>query len=406
MTQSIAQPSVPAAPSLPHLPGLSAPAADPLLTDLPAAVAATGAATGAAPAKAAAREAADRLAYPGPVRAYAMSIVVLIHVASVLAPHYNTISPGDWWIANAYHAFSKGGPPIFTLVSGLLLLSVPATQPIPVFFRKRFVKVLIPFLFWAVVYLAWRIFFLNEQIGPFDMVKDVLDGPVYYHLWFIQMILGLYLATPILRYYVQNAPRTNLRYFVIIWFVGVTLLPAITYFTEISIRIDLVVTTAYAGYFVLGYYLRDVTLSRRQLLPCLLIVVGTMVLTEAATYLVMINGGGKFDPFFLNNLGFNMVIISVGLFLFLKSVPYTALFARLPWLGRAVALLASCSLGVYFVHVLIMELLASGRLGFTLNWLTFGPLIGIPLDALVVLVLSVAVVWTMQRTPILRWFVP
>ena len=291
-------------------------------------------------------------------------------------------------------------------MSGLLLLGVPATQPIPVFFHKRFVKVLIPFLFWAVVYLAWRIFFLNEQMGPLDMVKDVLDGPVYYHLWFIQMILGLYLATPILRPYVQNASRSNLRYFVLVWFVGVTVLPAITYFTEINIRIDLVVTTTYVGYFVLGYYLRDVTLSRRQLLPCLLIVVATMVLTELATYLIMINAGGKFDPFFLNNLGFNMVIISVGLFLFLKSVPYNDLFARLPSLGRVVALLASCSLGIYFVHVLIMELLASGRLGFTLNWLTFGPLIGIPLDALVVLVLSVAVVWTMQRTPILRWFVP
>lgn len=356
--------------------------------------------------KASKREAVDRLSYPGPVRAYAMSIVVLIHVASVLAPHYNTISPTDWWISNAYHAFSKGGPPIFTLVSGLLLLSVPASQPIPLFFRKRFIKVLIPFVFWAVVYLCWRIFFLHEDLGVQGIFKALFDGPVYYHLWFIQMILGLYLATPILRVYVQNADRNNLRYFLIVWFVGVTVLPVITYFTKTAIRIDLVVTTSYVGYFVLGYYLRDVALSRRQLLPCLLIVAGVMLLTEILTYVIMVNQGGKFDPFFLNNLGFNMVIISVGLFLFLKSVPYDTLFARLPWLGRFVALLASCSLGVYFVHVLIMELLASGQLGFTLNWLTFGPLIGIPLDAFVVLVLSIAVVWIMQRTPILRWFVP
>lgn len=79
---------------------------------------------------------------------------------------------------------------------------------------------------------------------------------------------------------------------------------------------------------------------------------------------------------------------------------------QLPLLGRFVAVLASCSLGVYFVHVLMMELLSSGRLGFTLNWLTFGPLIGIPLDSFVVLVLSIMVVWTMQHLPVLRWFVP
>ena len=67
----------------------------------------------------------ERLIFVPAIRAYAMSIVVVIHVASILAPHFNTIAPYDWWISNAYHAFSKGCPPLFTLVSGMLLLSVP-----------------------------------------------------------------------------------------------------------------------------------------------------------------------------------------------------------------------------------------------------------------------------------------
>lgn len=335
-----------------------------------------------------------------------MSIVVMIHVAAVLAPHYNTISPTDWWIANFYHAFSKGGPPLFTLVSGCLLLAVSAEQPIMVFFKKRMVKVLIPFMFWGVVYLLWRIYFLGEQLDAVQIVRAILEGPIYYHLWFIQMILGLYLATPILRYYVQAASRSNLRYFLIVWFVGTAVLPTITYFTKIGVNINIVVTTSYVGYFVFGYYLRNTSLTRKQLLPTLLIVASSMIITELGTYLIMINQGGVFDPFFFNNLGMFMVVISVGLFLFLKSVPYDVLFARLPWLGWMSDILSSTSLGVYFVHVLIMELLASGRLGFTLNWLSFGTLVGIPLTWLVVLTLSVAVAWVMQRTPVLRWFVP
>lgn len=370
----------------------------PALPTEPAAVS-----TEAAAVKPAAKE---RLLYPNPVRAYAMSIVVLIHVAAVLAPHYNTISPTDWWIANAYHAFSKGGPPIFTLVSGCLLLAVSAEQPIGVFFQKRFVKVLIPFIFWGVVYILWRIYFLGQQFDAMGIVRLILEGPIYYHLWFIQMILGLYLATPILRYYVQAATRSNLRYFLAVWFVGTAVLPTITFFTKVGVNIDIVVTTSFVGYFVFGYYLRDVKLPTRWLLPCLLIVASSMIITEVGTYLIMVNQGGVFDPFFFNNLGMFMVVISVGLFLFLKSVPYDLLFARLPWLGWASDLLASVSLGVYFVHVLIMEIFASGRLGFTLNWLSFGALVGIPLTWLVVLVLSVAVSWVMQRTPVLRWFVP
>jgi surface polysaccharide O-acyltransferase-like enzyme len=347
-----------------------------------------------------------RLSFPSPVRAYAMSIVVLIHVAAVLAPHYNTVNPADWWISNAYHAFSKGGPPIFTLVSGALLLSVPANQPILLFFQKRLLKVLIPFLFWAVVYLLWRINFLNEPMTLFDVARAFLDGPIYYHLWFIQMILGLYLATPILRYYVQSASPQNLRYFLLVWFLATAVLPTITYFTGLDVNIWVVVTTSYVGYFVLGYYLRDRSLHGSQLLICLFVVVIAMLVTEVGTYLLLINRGGHFDPFFFNNLGIFMVIISVGLFLFLKSVPYDLLFARFPHLGQASNILASTSLGVYFVHVLIMELLASGRLGFQLDWLTFGALIGIPLTWIVTLLLSIAVTRIMQRTEILRWFVP
>jgi hypothetical protein len=120
----------------------------------------------------------ERLIFVPAIRAYAMSIVVVIHVASILAPHFNTIAPYDWWISNAYHAFSKGGPPLFTLVSGMLLLSVPKEQPIPLFFSKRFIKVLIPFVGWAAIYLAWRIFYKGEQMDAMGIAQAFFDGPV------------------------------------------------------------------------------------------------------------------------------------------------------------------------------------------------------------------------------------
>jgi surface polysaccharide O-acyltransferase-like enzyme len=338
------------------------------------------------------------------VPAYAMSIVVVIHVASILAPHFNTIAPYDWWISNAYHAFSKGGPPLFTLVSGMLLLSVPKEQPIPLFFSKRFIKVLIPFVGWAAIYLAWRIFYKGEQMDAMGIAQAFFDGPVYYHLWFIQMILGLYLATPILRYYVQAAPRSNLGYFLAVWFVGIGLLPFFPRFLGINIKIDLVVMTTYAGYFVLGYFLKDVVLTPKQSVFCILLVAGFMLLVETFSYLLLINNDGFFDPFF--NLGFTMVVIAGGLFLFLKSLPYEQFYRSAPPLKWLVVTLAANSLGVYFVHVLIMELLADGKLGFTLNPFTINTAIGIPLAALVTLALSVLVTAMLKKIPVVKNIVP
>lgn len=172
-------------------------------------------------------KAVDRIVYVNVVRVYAMSIVVLIHVAAILAPHFNTIAHSDWWISNMFHAFSKGGPPIFTLVSGMLLLG-SKDQPLLDFFRKRFMKVLIPFLGWAVVYLAWRAYNQGEVFTLQSALQQILDGPVYYHLWFIQMILGLYLATPILRVFVRHADRIYLQYFIGVWIFAVAIVPLIS----------------------------------------------------------------------------------------------------------------------------------------------------------------------------------
>jgi surface polysaccharide O-acyltransferase-like enzyme len=131
-----------------------------------------------------------------------------------------------------------------------------------------------------------------------------------------------------------------------------------------------------------------------------------MLLVETFSYLLLINNDGFFDPFFYNNLGFTMVVIAGGLFLFLKSLPYEQFYRSAPPLKWLVVTLAANSLGVYFVHVLIMELLADGKLGFTLNPFTINTAIGIPLAALVTLALSVLVTAMLKKIPVVKNIVP
>ncbi len=340
------------------------------------------------------------------IRVYAMCMVVFIHVASIPAPHFKTIGLFDWWTSMAYHALSKGGPPLFTMVSGMLLLAPRDEQPILVFFRKRFIKVLLPFLGWAVVYLAWRVYFNGESLTLAQGLREIIQGPVYYHLWFIQMILGLYLATPILRVYVRHASRQNLSYFILIWFLGVSILPLSSRFLKVNPGIQLVVTTNFVGYFILGYFLRNVTLTPRQLYPAALTVAASVGFTEVSTYILMKDANGNLDTFFLDNHGFNIVLMSAGLFLFLKSLPYQALYTRYPTAEKAINLLASCSLGIYFVHVMIMELLGSGKLGFQIGPLSFNPLFAVPITSAVTFGVSFVVILALKRIPVINFMVP
>jgi surface polysaccharide O-acyltransferase-like enzyme len=348
----------------------------------------------------------DELVYVKTIRAFALLVIVTLHVAFPLIYLYNSISYADWWIANNFYIWGKIGSPLFTMVSGLLLLNPTKEQPISVFFRKRFVKVLLPFVAWSAIYLLWRMFVREENFTAKEVLVLFVQGPVYYHLWFIQMILGLYLATPILRVYIRHTTRQNLSYFLLVWLVTVSVLPITKRFFGFEVGIDVAITTGYVGFFVLGYYLRDVTLTRRQIIPVLLIIVTSLLFTQYATHALTVQNEGIFDNFFVLNDSLNLVIVATGLFLFFKSLDYPLLFQRLPAVQKLVMWISSCSLGVYFVHVLIIEELAGGHFGFSLTAVGFHPLLSIPAIALLVMALSVIVTMVLKQIPYIRQIVP
>lgn len=348
----------------------------------------------------------EQVVYVKVVRTFALFVIVTLHVAFPLIYLYNSISYAEWWIANDFYVLGKIGSPLFTMVSGMLILNPTKDQPIGVFFKKRLVKVLIPFLAWSVIYLLWRIFLRGDLLSAKDILVLFVQGPVYYHLWFIQMILGLYLATPILRIYIRYADRDNLRYFLIVWVIAVSVLPIVKRFFGFEVGIDVVVTTGFVGFFIMGHYLREVTLRRHQVVPVLLIAVIVLVFTQYATHALTVINGGIYDNFFVLNNSLNLIIVGVGLYLFFKSIDYDLLFKKNPFLERIVFYVSSCSLGIYFVHVLIIEELAGGRLGFMLSAASFYPLLSIPLISLLVMVLSVGATLLLKRIPYVRNIVP
>jgi len=347
-----------------------------------------------------------RMIFVNITRIYAMTLVVIIHVAAIPAPHFNTITPYEWWVSNMYHILSKGGPPIFTMISGMLLLGATRQQTLPDFFRKRFIRVLGPFVIWAVIYLIYRLYYKGEILDAAQIRDLFLVGPMYYHLWFIQMILGLYIATPILRVYIRNATRRDLTYFLTIWVVTVSILPLISRFYDINIGIQIFITTGYLGYFVLGYYLKDIWLTLSQIRIALFVVVSSLLFTELATFLLLDQNAGQFDPFFLDYYSINMIIVSSGIFLILKSIPYDRLLEDRPKLRQRIVFVSSCSFGIYFVHVILMELLADGVFGFELSALSMNPMFSIPLASLITLILSFFVTVILKKIPFVRFIVP
>jgi surface polysaccharide O-acyltransferase-like enzyme len=336
------------------------------------------------------------------VRVVAVFQVVLIHLSYVLFFKEDVSSP-NWVAANFYSSISRMGVPLFFMVSGCLLLG--KSEPVPEFFRKRFVKVGIPTLFWSAAYLLWSVeAYTNGRMSPLGIVLSMLKamylGDVEIHLWFLYILIGIYLAVPILRVYISTASRKDLIYFVGLWFIATSLFELAHRILGNPTALVIPVVTGYVGYFVMGYLLVDFDIDQRSRLfaglGCLLAIAvtffGTNLLSAKA---------GPIDAYFYSYFSPPTVLASICGFFLLKD-----LGGRLGRVGKIVKVVSATSFGIFLIHIFVVELLRKGALGFRLySWMASSVYM-IPLTALAVYVLSFVIVFVSQKIPVLKRLVP
>ena len=328
--------------------------------------------------------------------------VILVHLSYVLFFKEELFSP-NWVAANFYDSLSRMGVPLFFMVSGYLLLG--KSEPISDFFRKRFWKVGIPTLFWSVAYLLWSVeAYRNGTMSPLSVVLSMLKaiylGNVEIHLWFLYILIGIYLAVPILRVFVSAASRRDLTYFVILWFVATPLFELAQRMLGLQTALVIPVVTGYVGYFMLGYLLAELQLDRRGRALCMAGIILAVTSTFLGTNLLS-SQAGFLDTYFYSYFSLPTVLATLCGFFLLKD-----LGQRLGKAGGLVRTLSATSFGIYLIHIFVVELLRKGILGLRLyGWM--GPsAYMIPLTALGVFLLSFVFVFVLRKIPILKMLVP
>src|SRR3990167_4955287 len=104
------------------------------------------------------------------IRILACIGVIVIHVSDpfLTYPPYFGIGGSSWWITNVINAFFRVSVPLFVVLSGYLLLDTTRSLNIKSFYKRRFVRVGIPTLFWLVFYFVWK-----YQLGDVKSIGDV-----------------------------------------------------------------------------------------------------------------------------------------------------------------------------------------------------------------------------------------
>jgi surface polysaccharide O-acyltransferase-like enzyme len=356
-------------------------------------------------------ESSPRILWPDFIRVVAVLAVTVLHVAAVPVTQYGFISASDWWWTTAFDSLVRPCVPLFVMLSGALLLTHRAWN-VSRFVRQRLVRVAILFVAWSAIYAVWNYFFHGVKMSLGEFLRHLISGtadPVYTHLWYLPLILSLYLLIPILRIYVGNARLWNQLYFACLWLIATIAMPIAESRLGMNIGYSLTPVFGYVGYFVLGatlcrYVPPRLSLSW-QLVSGIAFLIGYAI-TTVGTYLLAAQAG-HLDEYFYSNLSPNVIVMSIAAFVLLREWGID-LEKRLPishFMRRFLRLASAATIGIYLIHMMVLEVLACGVLGFTLGPLAFHPALAVPLNALVVFLLSLAATLSIQRIAALRWLV-
>ena len=336
------------------------------------------------------------------IRVLAIALVILLHAAAFPYVIPQDVTPTvmwNWWTVNVYDALGRVSVPLFVMLSGALLLDpAKVEEPLRVFFKKRFNRIGLPIIFWSVAFFAWRFYVNGETLSLNSIFQGLFSGP-YNHFWFLYLLVGLYLVTPVLRVVVAYVDWKSFKYFMVLWFVGTVTLPFVSSFSPFNFNPTVFVFTGWIGYFLLGVYLQKVKV--RSWILLLFVVLGFTV-AIVGTYAVTAAIGERLITFFHDSLSINMIMASTALFLLLIAIPPNRVKSRHANVNRLLHWISQNTLPIYLLHVMVLETLEMGYLGLTININTINPIIEIPLITIVTLLACAAIIYLLKKIPYVK----
>lgn len=341
------------------------------------------------------------------IRAVAIVLVILLHASAEPNLNINIMSQAGiqlWWASHIYDSVGLTAVPLFVMLTGALLLQPSkADEPLRVFFKKRWNRIGIPILFWGAAYFAWDTLVKGQSLTLVSALQGVLAGP-YVQFWYVYLLIGLYLITPILRVVVAHANWSIIRYFLGVWFIGTGIISLLTLYASISsqtiwFRSTVFILTGIIGYYILGAYIAKFRLRSSLLILFLTL---SSLWTIVGTYFLVGTMGERYSQFFLDASSFSVIVASVSLFLILAKFSNHKTETRFALGNRVLKIISQNSLPLWLFHIIILETLQNGCLGFRISVTTMSSIIEIPIITVLTLLICLAIIVPLKKIPYVK----
>lgn len=276
--------------------------------------------------------------------------------------------------------------PLFVMISGVLLF--PLNGSLSQFYSKRFKRILLPMIFWAILTPVFYYLYFNYIVGGTDNlgvnIENYSAQPTLVKMytfifnfnydttpfWYLYMLIGLYLIIPIIGSWLEKASKKDLKVVISIW-LFTTIIPYLKILAPIlgytgnygnmgmfgecdwNAYGSFYYLSGFVGYLFLAQYLirypREWSFTKTSIISFSLFIVGYLI-----TYFGFQKMGELYPgnyayieiPWYFTNI--NVLMMTLGIFLFFSKLQLKK--------SKLIAKLSSLTFGVYLIHFLIVQI--------------------------------------------------
>ena len=332
------------------------------------------------------------------LRAIATFGVIIIHVSSPLVKMSYCKNMPFWWIGNVVDSGVRFAVPVFLMLSGATLLA--KEYKLWQFYKRRVLRVLIPFLFWMVAYWVFQWSMLNPKVQPHQIqsilkwaVDLFLKEGISKHFWYIYMILFVYIFVPFMGKGVRKLNQSTILYLLLGWViltVACKSLPLNMYTWSGQYASKFFGYFLYSGFLVLGYYLGKFPVNSIKVKHVAFTIFFLSIIVSAVSTYIFSRTIHKLDLSMYGYLSINTIIQSMAIFLWVKNTTI-----KNKSFSMIQSTISNYSYGIYLVHVMVIGIFFNNGI----FWTMAHPLISLPLLIVLTLVCSLAIIFILRLIP-------
>ncbi len=329
----------------------------------------------------------ERIVWIDLLRVIGVIGVILIHVVSNTINTFGGLSNNSHIFYVFIHYFSSFAVPLFVMISGMMFLSKKELS-YKEMFKKYILKIILIILVIGSLMILMEEIFINKDISINLVEKTfirLITGNIWAHMWYLYLVLGLYLITPVCQLITKNINEKEFRIFLIILFIISIIVPTINKLFKIELAINMLNISGYIFYYFYGYYLYNYNINKKYK------IVNYILAIIAIGYTI-------YRAITINSLDNVYSYISL-VPCILSSATVLVLKNRSITKDKLINLIAINSLGIYILHQLFINIIYK-VLKFDI--IVSYPYIGLIIYSLVTLVCSLLLTYLLRKSKFIR----